>query len=107
MQRSSEAKDGTILDQWRYVLDAANLDWVGCCDHDNGGGREYAWWIQQKLTDAYNLSSAYVTMFSYERSVAYPEGHRNVIFAQRGVRTLPRLPITSPQAVVRCKRASC
>jgi hypothetical protein len=24
--------------------------------------------------------------------VLYPEGHRNVVFAQRGVRTLPRLP---------------
>jgi hypothetical protein len=33
-------------------------------------------------------------MFSYERSVSYPEGHRNVIFAERGVRYLPRLPIT-------------
>ena len=31
-------------------------------------------------------------MFSYERSVQYPEGHRNVIFAERGVRTLPRIP---------------
>ena len=30
-------------------------------------------------------------MFSYERSVSYPHGHRNCIFAQRGVRTLPRL----------------
>src|SRR5260370_7472200 len=30
-------------------------------------------------------------MFNYERSVQYPEGHRNVILAQRGVRTLPRL----------------
>jgi hypothetical protein len=29
-------------------------------------------------------------MFSYERSVTYPDGHRNPIFAQRGVRTLPR-----------------
>ena len=30
-------------------------------------------------------------MFTYERSVAYPHGHRNVMFAHRGVRTLPRL----------------
>jgi hypothetical protein len=30
-------------------------------------------------------------MFSYERSVAYPHGHRNCVFAQRGIRTLPRL----------------
>ncbi len=34
-------------------------------------------------------------MFAYERSVQYPEGHRNVIFAQRGIRTLPRQPLTS------------
>jgi hypothetical protein len=33
-------------------------------------------------------------MFNYERSVTYPEGHRNVIFAQRGIRVLPRLPIS-------------
>jgi hypothetical protein len=33
-----------------------------------------------------------VIMFHYERSVSYPEGHRNVIFAQRGIRPLPRLP---------------
>jgi hypothetical protein len=30
-------------------------------------------------------------MFTYERSVPYPNGHRNVMFARRGVRTLPRL----------------
>ena len=30
-------------------------------------------------------------MFTYERSVAYPHGHRNVMFDHRGVRTLPRL----------------
>jgi hypothetical protein len=30
-------------------------------------------------------------MFTYERSVSYPHGHRNCMFAQRGVRTLPRL----------------
>ena len=31
----------------------ASLDWVGCCDHDNGAGREYTWWITQKLTDIF------------------------------------------------------
>jgi hypothetical protein len=87
--------DGSILDQYRYVLDAGALDWVGCCDHDNGAGREYTWWISQKLTDIFYSPGKFVPMFSYERSVNYPEGHRNVIFAQRGVRTLPRMPITT------------
>jgi hypothetical protein len=31
--------DGTLFDQWRYILDAAALDWVGCCDHLEQGWR--------------------------------------------------------------------
>ena len=84
--------DGTLIDQYRYMLDAGHMDWVGCCDHDNGAGREYSWWITQKLTDIFYTPGKFVPMFSYERSVAYPEGHRNVVFAQRGIRPLPRLP---------------
>jgi len=38
------------------------------------------------------LPGEYIPMFSYERSVLYPEGHRNTIFTQRGIRPLPRLP---------------
>ena len=77
------------------------MDWIGCCDHDNGGGREYTWWTAQKLTDMFYSPGRFVPMFSYERSVRYPEGHRNVIFAQRGVRTLPRMPITSRDKFVK------
>jgi hypothetical protein len=83
--------DGPLIDAYRYMIDAADMDWGGCCDHDNGTG-EYPWWIQQKLTDAYKLGQRYVSMFSYERSVSYPEGHRNVVFENRGVRPIPRLP---------------
>ncbi len=87
--------DGKLVDQFRYSIDTGALDWVGCCDHDNGMNglaREYTWWMTQKLTDIYYNPGAFVPMFSYERSVAFPEGHRNVIFVQRGIRTLPRLP---------------
>jgi len=87
--------DGTLLDQWRYVLDAVDMDWIGCCDHDNGSGREYSWWIIQKLTDIFYAPGKFTPLFAYERSVPYPEGHRNVLFAQRGIRPLPRLPISS------------
>jgi hypothetical protein len=85
--------DGPLIDAYRYLIDAAGMDWGGCCDHDNGGGREYSWWLVQKHTDAYNLGTKYVAMFAYERSVSYPEGHRNVLFTQRGIRPLPRLPV--------------
>lgn len=90
--------DGPLIDAYRYYIDAASLDWAGCCDHDNGDAREYTWWLVQKFTDAYLLASRYVPMFYYERSVAYPEGHRNIVFDKRGVRVLPRLPVTSPDS---------
>jgi hypothetical protein len=85
-------RDGSLLDAYRYMLDASAMDWVGCCDHDNGHGREYTWWMTQKLTDIFHLQGSFIPMFSYERSVQYPEGHRNVVFTQRGIRTLPRVP---------------
>jgi hypothetical protein len=83
--------DGSLEDMFRYGIDAAAMDWIGNADHDNGAGREYSWWLTQKLTDAYHVKDRFTPMFSYERSVAYPHGHRNCMFAQRGVRTLPRL----------------
>lgn len=86
--------DGPLEDMWRYGIDASMMDWLGNGDHDNGSGREYTWWLTQKTTDAFHLPGSFTPMFTYERSVSYPEGHRNVVFAQRGVRTLPRLPIS-------------
>jgi hypothetical protein len=84
--------DGPLVDAYRYMIDAAYMDWVGCCDHDNGGAHEYFWWLNQKMTDAYHLGNRFVPMFAYERSVQYPEGHRNVVLPTRGIRPLPRLP---------------
>ncbi|HYL75898.1 MAG TPA: hypothetical protein VEU96_16930 [Bryobacteraceae bacterium] len=93
-------QDGPLIDAYRYYIDAAGLGWAGCCDHDDGSAREYSWWLVQKFSDAYLLGSKFVPMFYYERSISYPEGHRNIVFAQRGVRTLPRLPLSpvSPSA---------
>jgi hypothetical protein len=56
--------DGPLVDAYRYLIDAADMDWGGCCDHDNGAGREYSWWLIQKMTDAYHLGNRYVPMFS-------------------------------------------
>lgn len=83
--------DGSLEDMWRYAIDAADMDWIGNGDHDNGGGREYSWWLTQKTTDLFHIKNHFTPMFTYERSVAYPHGHRNCMFAQRGVLTLPRL----------------
>jgi hypothetical protein len=82
--------DGLYEDAWRYALDAAALDWIGVGDHDNGFGVEYFWWQMQKYTEMMHHPSTFVAMQVYERSVAYPNGHRNVIMPRRGIRPLPR-----------------
>src|SRR5262245_22779660 len=83
--------DGSLEDMFRYAIDVAGMDWIGNGDHDSGAGREYSWWLIQKFSDAYHVPGAFTPMFTYERSVAYPHGHRNCMFAKRGVRTLPGL----------------
>lgn len=87
---SHRDQDGPFAEMWRYGLDVARMDWIGNGDHDNGGGREYSWWIIQKHTDFYFHPPTFIPMFTYERSVRYPSGHRNAMFDRRGIRPLPR-----------------
>jgi hypothetical protein len=87
---SHRDQDGGYEEIWRYALDVARMDWIGPGDHDNGG-IEYTWWLSQKQIDMYGHAPVFVPMYTYERSVVYPSGHRNVIFARRGIRPLPRL----------------
>ncbi|MGF1582494.1 MAG: hypothetical protein ACFCD0_24485 [Gemmataceae bacterium] len=95
--------DGSLEDMFRYAIDAADFDWIGNGDHDNGAGREYPWYLTQKFNDAYLVVGHFTPMHTYERSVSYPHGHRNVMFAKRGVMTLPRLapPQKRPKGVRR------
>lgn len=84
-------QDGLFEAIFRYALDVARMDWIGPGDHDNGAGHQYMWWLTQKQVDIYHHPPVLVPMFTYERSVRYPSGHRNVMFARRGIRPLPRL----------------
>jgi hypothetical protein len=81
--------DGTLEDGWRYALDAADLDWIGIGDHNNGYNSEYMWWHFQKYTDFFHHAPRFVAAYVYERSIEYPNGHRNVILPKRGIRPLP------------------
>jgi hypothetical protein len=82
--------DGLLEDTLRYAQDAGKLDWMGSGDHDNGGGHEYMWWLVQKNFDMHTHPQEFTGAMSYERSVVYPNGHRNVIMPRRGIRPLPR-----------------
>ena len=63
---------------------------MGNGDHDNGFGYEYMWWLIQKSADLHLNPPRFVAAQTYERSVVYPNGHRNVMMPRRGIRPLPR-----------------
>ena len=81
--------DGSLLDLYRYALDAAALDFIAVTDHGAGNDLEYSWWRTQKSSDLFMVPDAFTPLFGYERSLPYPNGHRNIVFDHRGVRTLP------------------
>ena len=83
--------DGPFEEVWRYGLDVADMDWIGPGDHDYAVGQDYLWWLQQKATDMYHAPNDFTGMYTYERSVSYPSGHRNVMLPRRGIRPLPRM----------------
>jgi hypothetical protein len=87
--------DGSLMDLHRYGLDAAAFDFILVTDHNMGGDKEYPWWRTQKANDLYTVPGAFISMYGYERSVPYPNGHRNIVWAERGHRTLPL-----PQAAI-------
>ena len=74
--------DGSLQDFYRYMIDAAAMDFGASTDHQ-GGAWPYWWWYTQKMTDMYHVPASYVPIFGYERSAVYPNGHRNVFFARR------------------------
>jgi hypothetical protein len=87
------AGDGMLEDNYRYTLDAASMDIGFVSDHQMGMDEEYNWWITQKSNDLYYMPNRFVPMYGYERSVPYPNGHRNVMWAERGKPVL----VISPQ----------
>ncbi len=74
--------DGSLQDFYRYMIDAASMDFGASTDHQ-GGSWPYWWWYTQKMTDMYHVPGTYVPIFGYERSATFPNGHRNMFFAKR------------------------
>ncbi len=78
------AGDGSLEDLYRYEINAASLDVGHVGDHQMGGDIEYYWWLTQKSNDLFHVPGRFVPLFGYERSVNYPNGHRNIVWAERG-----------------------
>ena len=89
--RGHSGVDGSLLDTYRYAMDAAQLDWVGPTDHNEvlggrwpDGLRDYQWWYVQKTADLMTHTPAFIGAYSYEHSMMRPAGHRNILFLKRG-----------------------
>jgi hypothetical protein len=82
-------RDGSLHDAYRYALDAAAFDYLGVCDHQAGQEVPYNWWMIEKAVDLFTIRGRFTPLYSYERSLPYPNGHRNVLFAERGRPVLP------------------
>jgi hypothetical protein len=91
--------DGSLWDFYRYVLDAASMDFSTVTDHQ-GGQSDYDWWKIQKSTDLFHLPGRLTTIYAYERSVPYPNGHRNILFPKRGAPILP-IPVEEREGKTR------
>lgn len=86
--------DGSLNDTYRYAINAASLDYLGVSDHHNSGGPniEYINWLLQQRVDVFHIPGRFVPLFGYERGESYPNGHRNIFFAERGNPTYPTQP---------------
>ena len=76
--------DGSTEDTYRYAIDPGALDFLAVTEHNFGVADEYDWFRSQKYADIFRVGSAFVPLFAYERSIKYPNGHRNVVFPYRG-----------------------
>jgi hypothetical protein len=83
--------DGSLLDLFRYARDAAGMDYAHVGDHTYGGGPNQfvvttRWWRTEKMQDLFLVPGSFVPLFGYERSKSWPNGHRNIVRATRGVK---------------------
>ena len=77
--------DGSLFDFYRYMIDAAAMDFGAVTDHQAGGGYDYWKWLTEKSCDLYHVPRSFTTFYAYERSAVFPDGHRNIFHTRRGV----------------------
>ena len=83
--------DGSIWDAYRYAMDAAGLDYLLVTDH-HSHITEYQYRRNDKASDMFHIPGFFTAFYGYERSLGYPNGHRNVILPRRGLPLLATAP---------------
>jgi len=78
--------DGSMYDVYRYAVDAAEMDFLGPSEHllPQNDLSDYVWRQVDKAIDFYKLPGIFYPLLNYERTVKYPDGHRNIVSNARG-----------------------
>lgn len=91
--------DGSLMDTYRYAIDVAKLDFLAISDHDQdllkhrysrdqqGPLQDYAWWRSQKYCDLFYIKDRFLPIYGYEHGGSYARrgGHKNILYAERGL----------------------
>ena len=80
--------DGSLYDVYRYAIDVAQMDFLGPSEHLmlSNDVTDYVWRTVDKAVDYFKIPGAFYPLLNYERTVAYPDGHRNIVSRRRGSR---------------------
>ena len=80
--------DGSLPEFYRYMIDAAEMDFGASTDHQ-AGGTDFWNAMTQKLADMYHFPERFSTLYGYERNPGNPFGHRNMIYTHRNYPIVP------------------
>ena len=80
--------DGSLPELYRYLIDAAAMDFGASTDHQ-AGGTDFWNFMTQKMADMYHFPDRFSTLYAYERNPGNPHGHRNLLFTHRGYPITP------------------
>ena len=97
ISRCNMNHDGSLLDTYRYAIDAVAIDFLAISDHDQDilkhrydrkqrALQDYMWWRSEKLVDLFHMHDGFIALYGYEHggSFARRGGHKNVVYAKRG-----------------------
>jgi hypothetical protein len=80
--------DGSLPEFYRYMIDAASMDFGASTDHQ-AGGVDYWNFLTLKTADMFHFPQRFVPLYAYERNIANPDGHRNIIHTSRNYPIVP------------------
>ncbi len=88
--------DGSLPEFYRYMIDAAAMDFGASTDHQ-AGGTDFWNAMTQKLADMHHFPERFSTLYGYERNPGNPFGHRNLIYTHRNYPIVPFFIPTHPR----------